>query len=165
MISIDIAAYWAVILNISQKENRAPTSDVCQLDLKVGRYAGSAAKCSRKEMRHIAPYVTIKNMEMICATKFTSPTITKTKAIRMVINDPFTGSLSVFFPLANQLFMDFCGKISSNPMACKVRGATMIDPSAELSEAAASPMGIIGPQMAILLMINWSSTISCGVAE
>jgi len=90
---------------------------------------------------------------------------TKTKAIKIVTSDPLMGSLSFLRPFANQRLAGFCGKILSNPMACKVRGATIIEPNAELSEAAARPTGIMGPHTAISCMINWSLTNSSGEAE
>jgi len=39
-------------------------------------------------------------------------------------------------------------------MACRVRGATSIEPIADDMAAAANPMGIIGPQIAIFDMIS-----------
>jgi len=116
-------------------------------------------------MVQMAPYVTIKNIEIALATKFSSPTSTKAKAIRMVTRELLKGSFDTGFPLANQVFTNLVGNTLSRPMACRVLGATIIEPRADEREAAANPIGIIGPQTAILCIIIWSLASSCGVAE
>ena len=50
-------------------------------------------------------------------------------------------------------------------MACSVLGATSNDPIADDKVAAANPIGMIGPQIAIFDMINISLAISSSVAE
>ena len=97
----------------------------------------------------------MKNMEIICATKFTPPIKTKTNAIRAVKNVALKGSFVMPFPFAISLFNPLIGKESSIARACNVRGATIMDPIADEIVDAASPKGIMmGPNMAILLIIN-----------
>jgi hypothetical protein len=55
MMIIDKIAKVGFILNMSHTHIMAPINDRYHLDLKEGRYAGSAAKCSRKDIRQIAP--------------------------------------------------------------------------------------------------------------
>ncbi len=78
----------------------------------------------------------------------------------ILIKPALVGSLSFSLPLASHPFRPVPGKTLSLPMACSVLGATMIDPRAEEREAAASPIGIMGPQSAIFCMINWSEASS-----
>ena len=63
------------------------------------------------------------------------------------------------------MFSVSVGNISSTPRACNVLGATITDPSAEDIAAQARPIGIIGPQIAILLIISWSAAKSSSDAE
>ena len=67
---------------------------------------------------------------------------------------PFKGSLFSFFCLANQKSILLEGKILSFASACKVLGAIIIDPKADEIAAHASPIGIIGPQIAISLITS-----------
>ena len=78
----------------------------------------------------------------------------KKKAITQVIKVPFKGSLFFAFPLAIQLSKPLDGNTLSLPRACRVLGATIIEPKAEEIAAHASPIGIIGPQMAMSLITN-----------
>ena len=96
----------------------------------------------------------MKNIEMILATKSISPMAIKKNAMKILINDACTGSLESAFPYPSQRLTKLFGNILSAPMACKVRGATRMEPSAEDSAAAAKPIGMIGPQYAILCMIS-----------
>ena len=65
MMIIERKANKVSILNINQIDNVAPSRDIYHLDLNTGRYDGSPEKCSKKEIKQIAPQVTIKNMEII----------------------------------------------------------------------------------------------------
>ena len=96
----------------------------------------------------------MKNIEIILATKSTFPMLTKTKAKATVTRVAFSGSLFLKLPLANKEFRGAEGNISSAAKAFKVRGATMIVPRAEEMDAQARPIGIIGPQTAILDMTS-----------
>ena len=78
----------------------------------------------------------MKNMEMVLATKFSSPTATKTKAMATVTRVLLKGSLDTGFPCENQILMNLVGNILSSPIACSVLGATMMDPIAEEMVAA-----------------------------
>jgi len=71
-----------------------------------------------------------------------------------VIKVELTGSLASPLPLLRKSLRGEIGKIRSRANACMVLGAISIDPIADESVAAPSPMGIIGPQMAILLIAN-----------
>jgi len=115
-------------------------------------------------MAHKAPYVVIKNILINFATKLISPRIINIIAIIDTINNAFTGSFLFPRPEAKILFMRENGNILSKAIACNVLGAIRSEPMADDNEAAARPIGIIGPQIAILLMINWSFTNSSGVA-
>ena len=67
--------------------------------------------------------------------------------------------------LESQLFKVSVGKISSTPNACSVLGATITDPNAEEIAAQAKPIGIIGPQIAIRLIMSWSAARSSNEAD
>ena len=56
--------------------------------------------CSKNDTRQIAPYVTMKNMEMISATALMSPMSTNAKAMTHVAIDALTGSCSNPFPFS-----------------------------------------------------------------
>jgi hypothetical protein len=116
---------------------------------KAGLYEGSAAKCCKKDIRQIEPYITIKNMDMISATAFISPIPIKINEIQIVTSVAFNGSLFLEPPFARMLFMELVINILSAANAFRVLGATIIDPKAEEIVAAASPIGIIGHQIAI----------------
>ena len=79
----------------------------------------------------------------------------KAKAMAHVAKEARTGSLSGPLPCLSQEDSR-SGKIPSAAMACRVRGATITDPKAELIAAAASPTGMMGPQMAMFCMYNSS---------
>ena len=98
----------------------------------------------------------MKNMEMISATALMSPIRTNTNAMAHVAKDARTGSFWDPLPCFSQADMP-AGKISSAAMACSVRGATITLPKAELIAAAASPMGMMGPQRAMFSMYNSSA--------
>ena len=97
----------------------------------------------------------MKNMEMISATALMSPINTNANAMTHVAKDARTGSCSGPRPLFNQSLMP-SGKMPSAAMACSVRGATMMEPSAELMAAAANPTGMMGPQSAMFSMYSSS---------
>ena len=80
----------------------------------------------------------------------------KKNAIKQVIRVPCIGSFVLLFPFAIQVSNFLEGKTLSFPKACKVLGATNIEPSAEDTAAQAKPIGIIGPQIAILLITSSS---------
>src|SRR5690554_155845 len=69
-------------------------------------------------------------MVIICATTSTPPIATKISAIRQVMIDAFTGSLSLIRVLLNHLLADCMGMELSMAMACSVRGPTITDPNA-----------------------------------
>ena len=56
-------------------------------------------------------------------------------------------------------------KMPSLPKASSVRGATNIEPRVLLKVAAAKPMGIMGPQVAIRDIISWSLASSSTLAD
>ena len=97
-------AYTGCILYIMKNDASAPRSDRYHLDLKVGRYDGLPAKCSKKLMAQSVPYVTMKNILIICATKLTLPNETKTTAITDVTKVAFTGSFAFPLPELRYLF-------------------------------------------------------------
>ena len=97
----------------------------------------------------------MKNIEIIWATKFISPMYMKNNAIAQVRYMLFIGSLSFFLPFAIQRSSFREGNTWSLPRAWRVLGAIIIDPSAEDIAAHASPIGIIGPQIAISLITSW----------
>lgn len=131
-----------------------PINDQYHFERKVGRYEGFPAKCSRKLTRQSVPYVIMKNILIIWATKLTLPAETKTITITLVARVAFSGSLTGPLPLLRKRFTIPVGKVLSPARACKVRGAIRIDPIAEESVAAPSPIGMMGPQRAILLIAN-----------
>ena len=75
-----------------------PKSDKYHLLLYDGRYDGDDPKWFKKEIRQSAPYVNIKNIDIISATELTLPNETKAIAIIRVIMELFIGSLSLFLP-------------------------------------------------------------------
>ena len=83
-----------------------------------------------------------------------SPTYTKKNAIAHVIIVPLVGSLVFFFPFESHWSIFLDGKMLSFHNACRVLGATIIEPRAEEMAAHAKPIGIIGPQIAISLITN-----------
>ena len=73
----------------------------------------------------------------------------------LVTKDAFTGSLSFARPALNHLFIVSIGNDSSSANACKVLGATKIDPKADENVEAAKPKGINNiPQKAISPITN-----------
>ena len=70
------------------------------------------------------------------------------------IMEALRGSIVFFLFLDNQLFNVRVGNISSTPRACSVLGATITEPKAEDMAAQPRPIGIIGPHIAIRLIIN-----------
>jgi len=82
-------------------------------------------------------------MEMISATAFTFPAATKIKAIRQVIREALYGSFISPLPLDSQRLSLLAGNALSIASACRVLGATRIEPMAEEKVDAASPKGII----------------------
>src|SRR5690554_4396018 len=124
-------------------------------DLNDGRYEGDEPKWFKKEIRHNDPYVTKKNIVIICATTSTPPIVTKIKAIRQVMMDEFTGSSSFFRNLLSHLLADCIGIELSSAIACSVRGPTIIEPKAEEKVEAANPNGtIMLPKSAISAIIS-----------
>src|SRR5659263_301396 len=102
-------------------------------------------------MRQRDPYVTRKNIVIISATALTLPTETKMIAIISVTRVALTGSPSLLLPDASHLFSLMDGREASLARACRVRGPTMTEPSAEEMVDAASPSGTINtPPIAIL---------------
>ena len=61
-------------MNINHIDRTAPNKEMYHLDLNAGRYEGSPEKCSKNDIKQIAPYVTMKNIEIIRATLLISPT-------------------------------------------------------------------------------------------
>jgi len=51
----DKSAIGVFILNISQNETTVPTKETIQCVRNFGLYEGSAAKCSSRDIRHMAP--------------------------------------------------------------------------------------------------------------
>ena len=113
----------------------------------------------------MAPYVTMKNIEMTLATAFTSPSATKKMAIIAVTKVAFRGSpLSLLAAIHVLIFLP--GNDLSTANACMVRGATKMEPNADENVDAASPNGIITtPKMAMSDIMSWLFTISSGEAE
>ena len=107
----------------------------------------------------------MKNMETIRATMSTFPKATVTIAMPAVTRVAFRGSLPGPAPSANTEFAPFTGKMASPANAWRVRGATRMEPMADERVAAPRPMGMIGPQRAILDMTSWSEARSSGGAE
>ncbi len=66
----------------------------------------------------------------------------------------FKGSLESPTPAPKKEFIFLDGKTLSFANACNVLGAIRIEPIADEMVAAARPIGMIGPQIAILLMIS-----------
>ena len=89
-------AYQKFIENIKNIQNRNPVKLTYHLDLKEGLQEGSAAKCSKNEIKQMAPQVTIKNIDIISATKFISPAKQNKKAIPMVTSEALKGSPLLF---------------------------------------------------------------------
>ena len=86
----------------------------------------------------------------MAATVFTSPSITNTMAIIQLTRVALTGSACSPFPLDKKLLSLFEGNETSLPKACKVRGATNMEPIAEERVDAPRPNGtIIAPPKAI----------------
>ncbi len=105
-------------------------------------------------------------MVIIRATELTSPSKTKTRAMPNDTIDALAGSRESPFPLVRKTFSFRNGNILSDAIACKVRGATIIEPMAEEEVQAASPNGTTNqPNKAILDMINWSAAKSSCEAE
>ena len=71
----------------------APSKLRYHFDRKLGRYDGRAAKCSKKEIAHRAPYV-MKNIDTTRATRSTLPSMTKTTAIADVTSVALRGSFA-----------------------------------------------------------------------
>ena len=91
----------------------------------------------------------------------------KNAAITTVTIEALKGSSEAPFP-AESKPLTFCeGNILSRAIACKVRGATIIEPSAEEIVAAANPKGIIHqPCHAMWLICNCVvSAKASGLAE
>ena len=109
----------------------------------------------------------MKNMEMICATLSNAPIRMNAPAIMIVTIEALKGSPLAPFPFASQAFTPDKGSTLSFAMACKVLGATMMEPSAEEIVAAASPTGMIHqPCQAISDMTRREvSARSCGPTE
>ena len=107
----------------------------------------------------------MKNMEMTWATKSTSPTATNTVAIPNTTREALYGSDVWPRPCASHSPILRKGKMPSEARACKVRGATNAEPSAEEIVAQARPMGMIGPHTAIRDMISSSPASASGDAE
>ena len=68
-------------------------------------------------------------------------------------------------PAASNRLTRLLGTIPSAASACSVRGATRIEPIADDSVAHASPIGMIGPQIAIRDIRSWSPARSAGLAD
>lgn len=66
----------------------------------------------------------------------------------------FRGSLASPTPAERNAFTRSDRTMRSLPRACRVRGATRIEPMADESVAPARPMGMMGPQTAIWLMTS-----------
>jgi hypothetical protein len=132
----------------------APNREMYHLLLNEGLYAGFEAKFSNRLIKQIDPYVTMKNIEMISATAFTSPMSTKKKAIMHVTSVALTGSPFLILSLLSQLFSLGIGIIRSAEIALSVLGATITLPNADEIVAAARPIGIIGHQIAISAIIS-----------
>ena len=96
----------------------------------------------------------MKNILIICATKSISPRATKKIRIAAVTQVAFAGSLVSPLPRLRNRFHPVEGKKLSALRACKVRGATRIDPRAEESVAAPKPMKTEGPHNEIRLRMN-----------
>src|SRR5690554_5749739 len=108
----------------------------------------------------------MKNIEMICATIFTSPISTKKNAIAQVMRVAFTGSPSPSLFLVSQVLIFLEGKDLSVAKVCKVRGATMTAPKAEDMVAAANPKGTtMNPNTAMSDIIICLLAKSLGLAE
>ena len=142
------------ICSIRTRHITAPSKLRYHLDRKLGRYDGRAAKCSRKEIAHSAPYVTMKNMDTTRATRLTLPSMTKTIAIAEVTSVALRGSFVAPTPAETKSLRRGRGTMRSAPRACSVRGATRMDPIAEEIVAHARPIGMIGPQIAIRLIMR-----------
>ena len=93
-------------------------------------------------------------MAITSATRFISPITTKKKAIIQETNEAFIGSIVPFLFFDSQVLRVSVGNILSTPKACNVLGATITEPKAEEIAAQPSPIGIIGPQIAILLIMS-----------
>ena len=87
--------------------------------------------------------MTIKNILIIPATLFTSPIMINTRAIKTVTRVALNGSLVSPLPLKRNAFNLLEGKERSPARACRVRGATSIEPMADEKVDAARPMGMI----------------------
>ena len=107
----------------------------------------------------------MKNMAITSATKFISPITTKKKAIMQEIKEAFIGSIVPFLFLDSQVFKVSVGNILSTPKAWRVLGATITEPRAEEIAAQPRPIGIIGPHIAIRLIISWSEARSSKEAD
>ena len=107
----------------------------------------------------------MKNIAITSATKFISPITTKKKAIKQEIKDAFIGSIVPFLFFDNQVLSVSVGNILSTPNAWRVLGATITESKAEEMAAQPNPIGIIGPQIAMRLMINWSDARSSKEAD
>ena len=152
---IAVIAYGVLILNITHTAISAPAREIYHRDLNEGRYEGEDPKWFKNEIRHSDPYVTIKNMEMISATAFMLPSATKTNAITIVTSEALTGSLSDRLAKESHLLILSEGNDSSCARACKVRGATIIDPKAEDIVEKASPRGMKNaPPIAIFAIMS-----------
>ena len=76
------------------------------------------------------------------ATSFTFPSATKTKAIiQLLPAKHFWVHCHLYLAAESHLFILFDGNAWSSARACKVRGATITEPSAEEMVDAASPSG------------------------
>ncbi len=90
------------------------------------------------------------------ATASTSPSATKTNAIIQVTREALTGSLSFSLLFPSQALILREGNERSMASACKVRGATITEPTADDMVDAASPNGMAtAPPTAIFAMISW----------
>ena len=106
----------------------------------------------------------MKNMEMMRATKSTLPAETVRRANSAVSRVALRGSLASPTPAASQPLARRRGMTASRAKACRVRGATMMEPMADEIQAQARPIGMIGPHRAMRPMISGSPARSCGVA-
>ncbi len=96
----------------------------------------------------------MKNIEMIRATKSTLPNTAITNASAAVTMVPFLGSFSLPLPAARNSVAPGTATTRSEASACSVRGATRMEPIADDSVAQASPIGMIGPHMAMRLITS-----------
>ncbi len=96
----------------------------------------------------------MKNMEIMRATKSTLPSATTTIASADVISVALRGSLLAPVPAARNEFAFTEGKQRSRASAWSVRGAINTQPIALDRVAQPSPIGMIGPQIAIRDMIS-----------